>query len=128
MKVVYGLAAHQDPEIYTKFAVTTQNGVGIVMLTSELDYEHRTLYEVVVEARDRAGLGHGVGDGASLGLGQVNTARATVIVKVRHVHDSKQTQMSIPQLPSEHSTFSKLGNFTSIQCLVQNFQLQFDSI
>ncbi len=39
-------------------------------LVSPLDYETKRLYEVVIEARDRAG------------AGEVNTALTTVIVKV----------------------------------------------
>ena len=53
-----------------KFSVSTQGGGAVLSLVSDLDYEVRSLYEVVVEARDRAG------------RGQVNTAYATVIVKV----------------------------------------------
>ena len=40
------------------------------MLESELDFEMKRLYQVVVEALDRAS------------LGEVNTARATILVEV----------------------------------------------
>ena len=40
------------------------------MLESELDFEVKRLYQVVVEALDRAS------------LGEVNTARATILVEV----------------------------------------------
>ena len=70
-QVVYRLYPDQDPEVMEKFSVSTQSGGAVLSLVDQLDYETRSLYEVVVEARDRAGRGH------------VNTATATVIVKVR---------------------------------------------
>ena len=41
------------------------------MLTSELDFETKRLYQVIVEALDRAS------------LGEVNTAQATILVEVQ---------------------------------------------
>jgi len=68
--VVYRLLPNQEPEISEKFSVTTKNGAAVLNLISELNYESRNLYEVLVEARDRSS------------PGDVNTATATVVVKV----------------------------------------------
>lgn len=72
-QVVYGLAAGQGEEVYHHFSVTTDREGGSLHLQTELDYETMRLYQVVVEARDRAS------------LGQANTARATLIVEVREM-------------------------------------------
>ena len=50
--------------------MSTVNGAAVLNLIAELDYETRNLYEVQIEARDRAG------------PQELNTAVATVIVKV----------------------------------------------
>ena len=60
----------QEPEISETFSVTTKNGAAVLNLISELNYEKRNLYEVLVEAMDRAS------------PGDINTATATVVVKV----------------------------------------------
>ena len=70
-QVVYGLAAGQTDEVYQHFAVKTGREGGELHLQAELDYEASRLFQVVVEARDRAS------------LGQANTAQATIIVEVR---------------------------------------------
>ena len=67
---MYRLAPGQESEIYSLFSVTSEQGAGVLKLMSELDYEKRNLYQVKIEARDRAGLGN------------VNIAIATVVVKV----------------------------------------------
>ena len=67
---MYRLAPGQESEIYSLFSVISEQGAGVLKLISELDYEKRSLYQVKIEARDRAGLGN------------VNIATATVIVKV----------------------------------------------
>ena len=68
--MVYQLLPQQDPEVKEKFSVSTVNGAAVLNLIAELDYETRNLYEVQIEARDRAG------------PQELNTAVATVIVKV----------------------------------------------
>ena len=69
-QVVYQLALQQDTDILTKFAITTEQDRGVLRLTRQLDFEEKRLYQVVVEARDRAS------------QGDVNTAQATVLVQV----------------------------------------------
>ena len=69
-QVVYGLAGGQTEDIYQHFSVSTDRDGGHLHLKTELDYEAGRLYQVVVEARDRAS------------LGQANRARATLIVEV----------------------------------------------
>ena len=69
-QVVYGLAGGQAEDIYQHFSVSTDRDGGHLHLKTELDYEAGRLYQVVVEARDRAS------------LGQANRARATLIVEV----------------------------------------------
>ena len=66
-------AAGQGEEVYQHFSVTTDREGGSLHLQTELDYETMRLYQVVVEARDRAS------------LGQANTAQATLIVEVREM-------------------------------------------
>ena len=44
---------------------------GVLVLESELDFEVKRLYQVIVEAMDRAS------------LGEVNTAQATILVEVK---------------------------------------------
>ena len=68
--MVYQLALQQDADILTKFAMTTEQDRGVLRLTRQLDFEEKRLYQVVVEARDRAS------------QGEVNTAQATVLVQV----------------------------------------------
>ena len=68
--MVYQLALQQDTDILTKFAITTEQARGVLRLTRQLDFEEKRLYQVVVEARDRAS------------QGEVNTAQATVLVQV----------------------------------------------
>ena len=68
---MYQLAPAQDADILDKFSVSTVRNGGVLVLESELDYEQRRLYQVSVEALDRAS------------FGEVNTARATILVEVR---------------------------------------------
>ena len=82
-QVVYGLAAGQTDEVYQHFAVKTGREGGELHLQAELDYEASRLFQVVVEARDRAS------------LGQANTAQATIIVEVRdHFYNTGAHQTS----------------------------------
>ena len=67
---MYQLAPHQDLSVMEHFSVSTLQSGGALVLESELDYEEKRLYQVVVEALDRAS------------LGEVNTAQATIIVEV----------------------------------------------
>ena len=67
---MYQLAPNQDAEILDHFSVSTVKSGGVLMLESELDFEVKRLYQVVVEALDRAS------------LGEVNTAQATILVEV----------------------------------------------
>ena len=67
---MYQLAPNQDTEILDHFSVSTVKSGGVLMLESELDFEVKRLYQVVVEALDRAS------------LGEVNTAQATILVEV----------------------------------------------
>ena len=69
-QVVYGLAANQESDIFQHFSVATIKNEGVLKLETELDFESKHLYQVVVEAMDRAS------------VGQVNTAQATIIVEV----------------------------------------------
>jgi hypothetical protein len=68
--VIYRLLPGQDRDVGEKFSLSTRDGAAVLNLVSPLDYETKRLYEVVIEARDRAG------------AGEVNTALTTVIVKV----------------------------------------------
>ena len=82
-QVVYGLAGGQAEDIYQHFSVSTDRDGGHLHLKTELDYEAGRLYQVVVEARDRAS------------LGQANTAQATIIVEVRdHFYNTGAHQTS----------------------------------
>jgi len=82
-QVVYQLLPQQDPEVKEKFSVSTVNGAAVLNLIAELDYETRNLYEVQIEARDRAG------------PQELNTAVATVIVKVLDVADQGPEWISL---------------------------------
>ncbi len=68
--MIYRLLPGQDRDVGEKFSLSTRDGAAVLNLVSPLDYETKRLYEVVIEARDRAG------------AGEVNTALTTVIVKV----------------------------------------------
>jgi hypothetical protein len=68
--VIYRLLPGQDRDVGEKFSLSTRDGAAVLNLVSPLDYETKRLYEVVIEARDRAG------------AGEVNAALTTVIVKV----------------------------------------------
>ena len=68
-QVVYQLAPNQDVEIIDHFSVSTVKDGGVLVLESELDFEVKRLYQVVVQAMDRAS------------LGEVNTSQATIMVK-----------------------------------------------
>lgn len=57
------------------FAVQTVNGKGVIRLTSQLDYERKSLYQLRVLAVDRAN------------QGRVNTGTAAILVKVQDVED-----------------------------------------
>ena len=70
-QVVYQLAPNQDVEIIDHFSVSTVKDGGVLVLESELDFEVKRLYQVVVQAMDRAS------------LGEVNTAQATILVEVK---------------------------------------------
>ena len=70
-QVIYQLAPNQAAEIIDTFSVSTvKTGEGVLVLLSELDYEVARLYQVQVEAVDRAS------------VGSVNTAQATILVEV----------------------------------------------
>ena len=70
-QVIYQLAPNQAAEIIDNFSVSTvKTGEGVLVLLSELDYEVARLYQVQVEAVDRAS------------VGSVNTAQATILVEV----------------------------------------------
>ena len=68
--MIYRLLPGQDRDVGEKFALSTRDGAAVLSLLSPLDYETKRLYEVVIEARDRAG------------ARDVNSAQTTVIVKV----------------------------------------------
>ena len=70
LQVMYRLLPGQDREVGEKFALSPRDGAAVLSLVAPLDYETKRLYEVIIEARDRAG------------SGEVNTAHSIVIVKV----------------------------------------------
>ena len=65
---MYRLLPGQDREVGEKFALSPRDGAAVLSLVAPLDYETKRLYEVIIEARDRAG------------SGEVNTAHSIVIV------------------------------------------------
>jgi hypothetical protein len=69
---VYRLLPGQDREVYEKFTITPRDGAAVLRLVAPLDYETKRLYEVIIEARDRAG------------TSEINSAQSVVIVKVRN--------------------------------------------
>ena len=69
--MVYRLGPGQDRDIMETFTVATVGGTGVLRLEKEVDYERKALYQVVVEAMDRAS------------VGEVNTAVATILVEVQ---------------------------------------------
>ncbi len=73
VQVVYRLLPDQDPDVAAKFSLSTRDGAAVLSLVSPLDYETKRLYEVVIEARDRAG------------PGDLKSAETTVIVKVKRL-------------------------------------------
>jgi len=83
-QVVYSLAPGQADALYTHFSVSTLRGEGVLKLKSELDYEFRHLYQVVVEAKDRA----------SSGL--ANSVQTTIIVEVGDVSDQPPEWVQVP--------------------------------
>ena len=69
-QVVYSLAGGQDPAVYSLFSVSTGREEGLLRVIAELDHEAGALYQIEVEAQDRAS------------SGSEHTARATVLVRV----------------------------------------------
>ena len=53
------------------FSVSTVKDGGVLKLESELDFEVKRLYQVIVQAMDRAS------------LDEVNTAQATILIEVQ---------------------------------------------
>ena len=83
-QVVYSLAENQETDIFEHFSVSTLNNEGVLKLESELDFEEKSLYQIVIEASDRAS------------LGQTNTVQATLIVEVEDVSDQPPEWISVP--------------------------------
>ena len=73
--MVYQLAAKQDSDVLNKFSVSTVRDRGVLRLVQPLDFEEKRLYQVVVEARDRAT------------QDDVNRAQATILVSVGDLPD-----------------------------------------
>ena len=104
-QVVYGLAPNQAAEIIDNFSVMTVDTGGVLVTDSELDYEEKRVYAVVVEAVDRAGVGH------------VNTAQATILVEVAldHLHqDHHYVPVQVSDIPDQPPEWVSVAAVTRI--------------
>ena len=107
-QVVYGLAPNQAAEILDNFSVMTVDTGGVLVTDSELDYEEKRVYAVVVEAVDRAGVGN------------VNTAQATILVEVtpdphHHLHqDHHHVPVQVSDIPDQPPEWVSVAAVTRI--------------
>ena len=104
-QVVYGLAPNQAAEIIDNFSVMTVDTGGVLVTDSELDYEEKRVYAVVVEAVDRAGVGY------------VNTAQATILVEVTldHLHqDHHHVPVQVSDIPDQPPEWVSVAAVTRI--------------
>ena len=104
-QVVYGLAPNQAAEIIDNFSVMTVDTGGVLVTDSELDYEDKRVYAVVVEAVDRAGVGY------------VNTAQATILVEVAldHLHqDHHHVPVQVSDIPDQPPEWVSVAAVTRI--------------
>ena len=104
-QVVYGLAPNQAAEIIDNFSVMTVDTGGVLVTDSELDYEEKRVYAVVVEAVDRAGVGY------------VNTAQATILVEVAldHLHqDHHHVPVQVSDIPDQPPEWVSVAAVTRI--------------
>ncbi len=98
-QVVYSLLSDDGGPFTVR---TTSDGRGLVSVVGELDYEKKSVYELVVVASDQAGLGGG---------SRVNSATAAILIKVLDVSDRPPEFVSAPpvtRVPEDVERYSEV--------------------
>ena len=107
-QIIYRLATDEkDNQVFEIGSLPSVPNSAVVKLRESLDYEKQSVYQLKLVAMDRGGFG-GLGDG------KINTATATVLVKVEDVPDRKPEFISVPPVTR---IFEGVPKFTKVRAM-----------